>query len=366
MMYKIEELLKYEQPGKYIVSSTEYDDKYKVPVLTPGQTFVLGYTNEEENVFDASKEPVIIFDDFTTSVKYVDFPFKVKSSALKILHATEKCDIKYAYYLLKSLEIDTRTHKRYWISTVSQIEVPEISLEKQKSIAEALSKIEEAIDNRRKYLDDSNELVESIFKSDIFDKREEYQISELGNFFDITSSKRVFQADWKNQGIPFYRAREIIQLSENGKVDNELFITKEMYEEYKNKYGVPQIDDIMITGVGTLGVPYLVNTNEKFYFKDGNIIWLKSKKNISSKYIEYLFKTEFIKTQIASGASGATVGTYTIERAKKTKIIVPPEIVQQKLVDKIIMIEKMQKETKGNIEDLLALYDFKMNEYFGK
>ena len=95
MIAKLGDVLLYEQPTKYIVESTDYSNEYKIPVLTAGQSFILGYTNETENIY--TDVPVIIFDDFTTSVQYVDFPFKVKSSAMKILTANN-ANLKYLYY----------------------------------------------------------------------------------------------------------------------------------------------------------------------------------------------------------------------------------------------------------------------------
>ena len=95
---KLVEVLDYEQPSKYIVSSKNYSDDYKTPVLTAGKTFILGNTDEKENIFPAEKLPVIIFDDFTTAIKFVDFPFKVKSSAMKILHTKKDiADTKYLF-----------------------------------------------------------------------------------------------------------------------------------------------------------------------------------------------------------------------------------------------------------------------------
>ena len=114
-----ETLLEYEQPTKYIVNDTNYKPTYKTPVLTAGKSFILGYTNETDNIFDDL--PVIIFDDFTTESKFVDFPFKVKSSAMKILHINQDLVLpKYAFYLMQATEIDHENHQRYWISTYSQ------------------------------------------------------------------------------------------------------------------------------------------------------------------------------------------------------------------------------------------------------
>jgi len=120
--------------------------------------------------------------------------------------------------------------------------------------------------------------------------------------------------------VPFYRAREIVKLSENGFVDNELFITEEMFRDYSAKYGAPREGDLMVTGVGTLGICYRVRKNDRFYFKDGNIIWLKNFNNkVDSKYIKLLFSADLIAGQIKGFAQGGTVGTYTIINAKTRK-----------------------------------------------
>ena len=114
-----ETILEYEQPTKYIVHDTNYKPTYKTPVLTAGKSFILGYTNETDNIFDDL--PVIIFDDFTTESKFVDFKFKVKSSAMKILHINQDLVLpKYAFYLMQATDIDHDNHQRYWISTYSQ------------------------------------------------------------------------------------------------------------------------------------------------------------------------------------------------------------------------------------------------------
>ncbi len=137
--FKLEDLLDYEQPTKYIVSSTEYSDSYSIPVLTAGKTFILGYTNESEGIFN-EELPVIIFDDFTTANKYVDFSFKVKSSAMKILKAkTKDMNIKLIYELMQMIKFSAEDHKRYWISEYSQIELLLPSIPEQTAIANILS-----------------------------------------------------------------------------------------------------------------------------------------------------------------------------------------------------------------------------------
>ncbi|HET6445233.1 MAG TPA: restriction endonuclease subunit S [candidate division Zixibacteria bacterium] len=138
------EILSYQQPTNYLVSSTEYDDIFDTPVLTAGKTFVLGYTDEKDGIF---KEflPAIIFDDFTTASKYVDFPFKAKSSAMKILTSSESTtQIKVVYEFMQLLNFSVGSHKRHWISVYQFLAIPFPSLQEQQKIAEFLT----AIDNK--------------------------------------------------------------------------------------------------------------------------------------------------------------------------------------------------------------------------
>lgn len=145
---KIKDFIDYEQPNGYIVESDRYNSKYSTPVLTAGQSFILGYTNESKGVYE--KGPCIIFDDFTTSVHYVDFPFKVKSSAMKILTTKSNADIKYCYYLLLSLSKMPPNHKRQWISTTSEKSYVLPSMDKQISIVKQLDLISDTIANYTK------------------------------------------------------------------------------------------------------------------------------------------------------------------------------------------------------------------------
>ncbi|MDP2853196.1 MAG: N-6 DNA methylase [Smithellaceae bacterium] len=168
----------------------------------------------------------------------------------------------------------------------------------------------------------------------------DFPLVALGDIFEITSSKRVFESEWKSEGVPFYRAREIVKLAKDRFVENELFISDEMFENYASKYGAPQEGDMMVTGVGTLGICYVVQRGDRFYFKDGNIIWLKKKTENLTDFVRLLFQTDFVKRQIEQTA-GATVGTFTIINAKKTKIPLPPLEVQKEIVAEIEGYQKV-------------------------
>lgn len=143
---KLVEMLDYEQPTRYIVQSTDYDNSYRIPVLTAGQTFILGYTNEVDGIYTASpNNPTIIFDDFTTSFHWVDFDFKVKSSAMKMLRPKEPFNgsFKYVYYAMKCIGYEAVDHSRHWISKYSQFEIPFPPLAVQEEIVKILDRFAE-------------------------------------------------------------------------------------------------------------------------------------------------------------------------------------------------------------------------------
>lgn len=144
--YSLDDLLSYEQPTPYIVESAKYDDSYKTPVLTAGKTFIIGYTNETNGIY--TKLPVIIFDDFTTATQFVTFPFKVKSSAMKILSAnTDLVLPKYIFYRMQLIKFDHSTHKRYWIQHYSKIKVSIPPIAEQERIVDKIDELFSGMDN---------------------------------------------------------------------------------------------------------------------------------------------------------------------------------------------------------------------------
>lgn len=168
----------------------------------------------------------------------------------------------------------------------------------------------------------------------------------IGNGFNVTSSKRVHKKDWVNAGIPFYRTRELVKLSEYGHIDNELFISKELYEKLVGDFGRPQIGDILISGVGTIGVPFIIKDNALFYFKDGNVIWFQNKGICLPEFVFYLYKSSFMLNQIHDMSAGTTVDTYTIVNATKTIFPLPPFAEQQRIVNRIESIFAKLDEAK--------------------
>lgn len=152
---KLGDLLAYEQPTKYLVSDTEYNDNNSVPVLTAGKTFILGYTDEDDGIFN--NLPTIIFDDFTTASKYVDFPFKAKSSAMKMLNPRKPdINLRFVFEKMQLIDFTLGDHKRYWISEFQNIEMEVPEPTEQNAIALVLSEMDHGIEllegQRNKYI----------------------------------------------------------------------------------------------------------------------------------------------------------------------------------------------------------------------
>ena len=348
-MIKIEELLRYEQPGKYIVSSTEYSDDYETAVLTPGQSFILGYTNESENIFDASKEPIILFDDFTTSVKYVDIPFKVKSSACKILHATGKCDIKYAYYLLKSLKIDTRTHKRYWISNVSQMETKELTIEEQKKIANELSTIENAIEECEKQIEDMDKFLNSkfdeLFGNPIINNKQ-WKTSKIG---DVTTIVSGTTPDTNNQeywdgGIKWITPAEINE--KTFLIDNSVRTITQLGIEKAGLKPLPK-GTVIFSSRAPIGKTAIAGT--EMYCNQGFKNFICSEE-INNCYLFFLLKK--YKDYFDSLGTGATFRELSKSAISKIEISIPEMPLQKQFEDILIKSEEYKEEIRNNIEDL--------------
>lgn len=135
---------------------------------------------------------------------------------------------------------------------------------------------------------------------------------------EIRSSKRIYYKDYVENGVPFYRSKEVILRSKGLSVDNPLYISQEKFDELKNKYGVPKTNDILLTSVGTIGIPYLVKESDEFYFKDGNLTWFSNfSKDIESRYLLYWFQSEIGKKAIDNIVIGSTQKALTMVQLKK-------------------------------------------------
>ena len=186
---------------------------------------------------------------------------------------------------------------------------------------------------------------------------EGWQIKRIGDLFDITSSKRVYLADYVEDGVPFYRSKEIIQLSQGQAITEPLYISNEAFRNFKNKFGAPEKNDILITSVGTIGVSYLVDGHE-FYFKDGNLTWIKS--SFDKMLALYLFQwlnSQGGKQQLLQSTIGTSQSALTIENLKKIKLLVPTKEIVEGYFNKTHAMLEQKRALQLNNQNLAAQRD---------
>ena len=221
-----------------------------------------------------------------------------------------------------------------WFALIDNIEQEKVNL--QATIKQAKSKILDLAIHGKLVPQDPNdepasELLKRINpKAEITCDNGQYgkvpngwAICTIGNLFDVVSAKRVLKSDWTNKGIPFYRAREIVQLHREGVADKDLFITEQLFEELKDKFDIPKAGDIMLSAVGSIGYTYIVNEKDKFYYKDASVLCLKNINKLNSLYFSMIFETSFVKEQMYDNSKGTTVDTITIEKLRKYIVPLP-------------------------------------------
>ncbi len=180
----------------------------------------------------------------------------------------------------------------------------------------------------------------------------EWVVKELSDFCDVTSSKRIYLHDYNTEGIPFYRSKEIIELVREGKTLGGLYITKSKYLAIKRIFGTPNKGDVLISSVGTLGICYLVRDNDRFYFKDGNLIWLRR----FQKHMNRIFLIELLPRMINTQFDDLVIGTsqkaFTIEKLKRLKLYFPSTEEQNRLA---VSVQQFQAKIDCEIQSLQKL-----------
>ena len=178
----------------------------------------------------------------------------------------------------------------------------------------------------------------------------------LRNLFLVGSAKRVLKSEWKSNGIPFYRAREIVKLANDDYVNNDLFISEEHYRNLKETYGVPAAGDLMVTGVGTIGKVYVVKEGDTFYYKDASVLCFENKySGIVSEYAKLMIDSPFLQSQIHTKTYGNTVDTITITTAKEYLCALPPAAEQQRIVDSVNNTISLIDSLESNYQDISAM-----------
>ncbi|MDG5854673.1 MULTISPECIES: restriction endonuclease subunit S [Clostridium] len=225
-------------------------------------------------------------------------------------------------------------------NTIKNLKISLPMLTTQQKIGDILSTYDELIENNNRRIELLEKVAENLYKEWFvrfrfpnyketkFEKGmpQGWKYGKLGDSVNVTSSKRVYLSDYVEYGVPFYRSKEVIQLSNGKAISESLYISEEKYLEFKNKYGVPKKNDILLTSVGTIGIPLLVSDNKPFYFKDGNLTWIQSSSSTEiAIYLYFWIKSDIGKQQLLSSTIGTSQSALTIEKLKNIKIVVPTD-----------------------------------------
>jgi len=313
------EVLNFEQPTRYLVHSSDYTGgKADTPVLTAGKTFILGYSKEKDGVFDREL-PVILFDDFTTASKMISFPFKVKSSAAKILYNDKKeTDIRYLYYIMQGIRFPVRKHKRHWISEYSKLVIPLPSLDEQKRIADKLDEAMTQVQTVEGVFKNTTVKSKALFGSYIRDKfaTSKLEQTKLGVLCDIAGGTGFPHSHQgrRNEKYPFYKVsdmnlegNEVYMKTHNNSISDE--------DVKKLKAKIYPAGSIIFPKIGAA-----IATNKKRILSapstvDNNVMVLVPKEGVLSEYI-YTFLLDFNLSDWASKSSLPSIRKSEVEEAQ--------------------------------------------------
>ena len=302
--YELGELLSYEQPTPYIVESTDYSDSYDTPVLTAGKSFIIGYTNETSGIYD--KLPVIIFDDFTTSTQYVNFPFKVKSSAMKILTAnTELVVPKFIFYRMQIIEFDHSTHKRYWIQQYSKIKVKIPPVPEQERIVAKIEELFSELDNGVETLKKTKQQLavyrQAVLKEVFGACKTLLPIREMSIL--VTSGSRGWAQYYASHGAKFIRignlTRDSIDIDFS---DTQYVDLPDKAEGLRSKL---QPNDVLISITADLGSIGLVPSNIGEAYINQHIAVVRFKNVNQGKFMAWYLRSDWGQKDLLKNKRGA-------------------------------------------------------------
>lgn len=366
---RLEEALDYVQPTKFIVKSTAYDDSYKTPVLTPGKSFILGFTDETDGIYQ--NIPTIIFDDFTTEFKYVDFPFKVKSSAMKMLELkSAEYDIKFLYYLMQTLNFNSTEHKRYWISKYSKQRVNVPTLAEQKQIASILDAADSLRQKDQQLVEHYTALSQSLFL-EIFGNPDDnpmgWEKTKLSQVCAIQGGYAFKSKDFVEGGVRLIKIanvnHEVIDWEE---VDMLPISYLDKYSEYSLNVGdiLMALTRPIIKSLGTVkaalvseeDVPSLLNQRVARFFPNPNFL--------NNSYLLRIIYSSYFKNKIEKCASTSLQPNVSNKQVGAIEILVPPIDIQNQFAERIALIEKQKQQAQANLQKSEALFNSLLQRAF--
>ena len=349
------------------IPKEEYLTTGKNIIIDQGKDSIAGYTDRQKGIF--KEVPVIVFGDHTRIVKYVDKPFFLGADGVKVLKSKEKeSNYKYLYYALKAAHIPNTGYNRHF-KWLKQININYPDFNEQKNIVDILDSLTRVIKVRQKELAFLDKLIKARFVEmfgDIKANDKLWPTESFNSLFEVTSSKRILKSNWQSSGnIPFLRVRDMVCLSEGKELNNEFYISEKLYDSLSDIDGVPAPGDILISATSTLGKCHIVLENEKFYFKDADILRFRPRKEINATYFVEAMENFYIRDQINRTLGITTVKHLTIKATKSLFMRVPPISLQNEFANFIHQVDKSKVAVQKSLDETQKLYDSLMQEYFG-
>lgn len=332
--YELGELLPFEQPTAYIVKSTDYSDAYATPVLTAGKSFILGKTNETDGIFD--QLPVIIFDDFTTATQFVNFRFKVKSSAMKILHINTDLVIpKYIFYRLQIIQFDHSTHKRYWIQSYSKIKVLIPPLDEQFRIVARIEEFFSELDKAADTLKTTKEQLEVYRQAVLVDA---FRVATNSTHLKIgyVCAKIVdcphSTPKWEKNGKLCLRTTNF----KRGYLDLQSpnYVSEETFND-RNRRIIPQPGDVLYSREGSvLGIACTIPSNV-YPCLGQRMMLLRSGEKLNNRYLMHYLNSPMVTNHVIATKGGTGSPHINVGDIKEFKIPIPSLEEQSNIVRQI-------------------------------
>ncbi len=332
--YELGELLSYEQPTPYIVESTKYSNTYKTPVLTAGKSFIIGYTNETTGIYD--KLPVIIFDDFTTSSQYVNFKFKVKSSAMKILTANKELVLpKYIFYRMQIINFEHSTHKRYWIRQYSKLKVAIPSIDEQNRIVSRIEELFSELDKGVETLQIIKEQLavyrQAVLKMVFASMNERKPIQEVSSL--VTSGSRGWAKYYSEEGVRFIRITDLTR--DKIKLKNNAIQHVLLPEEAEGKRSRLQGNDVLISITADLGSIALVPEDIEEAYINQHIALVRFLNCHQGEFMAWYLKSDYGQKELLCNKRGGGKLGLGLDDIRNTSVPIVSDEVADEVVSEI-------------------------------
>lgn len=324
------DLLDYEQPTAYLVSSQDYSDEFPIPVLTAGQTFVLGHTDERSGIYPASlKSPVMIFDDFTTACRWVDFPFKAKSSAMKMLTLKRGAPalFRFVFYAMSCIDYVPADHARHWISKYSNFKIPVPPLEVQREIVRILDTFTELEAELEAELQARRQQFE-YYRDSLLQAADGIEYKSLGEVGELIRGNGLQKSDLATVGFPAIHYGQIHTHYGTWTDVTKSFVADALAVRLRRASvgdliiaTTSENDEAVAKATAWVGATEVAVSGDAYIFRHG----------LDPRYVAYFFQTESFQLQKRRGITGTKVRRISGDALARIRIPVPPLEVQREI-----------------------------------